>query len=67
MKPGTSEVRKVYYGSYPHNWPSFHPVIRLGGKYLERLGFDIGTAIKVEFEAGKITITKVCEPVAKQE
>lgn len=59
MKPGTSVVRKVFYGTYPGNRTSFHPMIRFSGKYLERLGFSVGTLMRVEFQKGKITITLV--------
>jgi len=36
-----------------------YPVIRIGGRFMEHLGFNIGEPVAVEYEAGKITITKL--------
>lgn len=33
------------------------PEIRLNGKWLESLGFKMGSKVKVEFKAGKIVLT----------
>jgi hypothetical protein len=51
--------RKVYYAYYDREWGSPHPVIRLGGKYLQVFGFNIGDAIEVHLDHGRITIVKV--------
>ena len=51
--------RKVYYAHYDHESGSPHPVIRLGGKYLEEYGFSIGDTIDVTLEAHRIVITKI--------
>src|SRR5436190_2243947 len=52
---------KVYRGHFPicrHRYKA-HPVIRLGGIYLAALKFQIGDAIEVATEDGRIVITKV--------
>ena len=49
-------LRKIHYGHYDSEFGRPHPVIRLGGKYLEAYGFTIGAPIDVRFEAGVITI-----------
>ena len=49
-------LRKVHYGHYDSEFGRPHPVIRLGGKYLEEYGFMIGAPIDVNVEAGVITI-----------
>jgi hypothetical protein len=53
---------KVYRGHFQlghrHTFKS-HPVIRLGGLYLTHLDFQIGDAIEVSTEQGRIIITKV--------
>ena len=53
---------KVYRGHhqlrYRHTFKA-HPVIRLGGLYLSQLDFQIGDAIEVTTEQGRIIITKV--------
>ncbi len=48
---------KVYKG---HHYRSYkpHPVIRLGGSYLDKLGFKIGDALSIELSDGHIHITK---------
>lgn len=55
MKP--KRERKVYYAHYEKN-AERHPVIRIGGKFLEIFGFRIGESISIEYEPEKITITK---------
>jgi hypothetical protein len=53
-------LRKVYYAFYDCKRGSCaYPVIRLGGKFLEEFGFEIGDGVHVLYEAGKITITKL--------
>jgi len=55
-------IRKVYYGHYAHrsHWANtIYPVIRIGGKYLTELNFQVGDAIEVTFEHNKITIAKI--------
>ncbi|MCH8903556.1 MAG: hypothetical protein IIA45_06555 [Bacteroidetes bacterium] len=51
-------VRVVSYRHYDSN-TSPHPFIRIGGKYLENFGFDIGDLIVMEIEPDRIAITKV--------
>jgi len=54
--------RKVYYLHPDSESPGCPfrviPMIRLTGKFLEGFGFYVGEAIHVEYEPGKITITK---------
>jgi hypothetical protein len=51
--------RKVYYLSYlTERSTSTYPMIRLAGKYLEMIGFQVGDYIDVIYEPGKITITR---------
>ena len=52
-------LRKVYYGYYDNEFGGPHPVIRLGGKYLEAYGFNVGDTIEVQYEVGRIAITRV--------
>ena len=52
-------LRKVYYAYYDHEYGPPHPVIRLGGKYLERFDFKVGDSIDVRLDFGRIVITKV--------
>jgi hypothetical protein len=54
--------RKVYYAFYDHEGGRPHPVIRLGGKYLEAFGFKVGDSIDVTLDFGRIVITKVRNP-----
>lgn len=56
---------KVCYRSEPRNqgWYAHTtyidvPFINLRGKWLQELGFEIDTPIKVECEEGKLVITK---------
>jgi hypothetical protein len=56
--PKTIRERKVYYEYYPTEQHTPHPLIRIGGKYLEYFGFKAGDQIKVEFDMGKIVIEK---------
>ncbi len=51
-------MRKVYYAYYDYEHGEPYPVIRFGGRYLERLGFSIGDPIEVDFDIGRIMITK---------
>ena len=54
--------RKVYYAYYDYEYGPPHPVIRLGGKYLERFDFKVGDSIDVRLDFGRIVITKVRDP-----
>jgi hypothetical protein len=58
----TRRIRKVYYAFYDHAYGPPHPVIRLGGRYLERFGFKVGDSIDVRLDLGCIVITKVRGP-----
>lgn len=42
------------------------PKIQMEGKWLEKLGFAIGTLLKVEFEEGSIRIRPLTEEEAKE-
>lgn len=60
LRPRTpARLRKVYYGHYDHQFSSPHPVIRLGGRYLEAYGFTIGDTIDVVLEPHCITIKRI--------
>jgi antitoxin component of MazEF toxin-antitoxin module len=48
---------KVYKGHHYHSYKP-HPVIRLGGSYLAKLGFKIGDTLNIEMSDGQISITK---------
>ena len=51
-------LRKVYSAYYDHELGKPHPMIRMRGKYLACLGFQVGDLIEVELNFGRITITK---------
>ncbi|MBI4930173.1 MAG: hypothetical protein HY841_05385 [Bacteroidetes bacterium] len=56
---------KVYYGQYAHDSKQ-HPVIRLGGKYLQALfNFNVGDTIEVSMHSGEIRIRKIGAPCGK--
>ena len=58
----SKRLMKVYRGHYLIGYSrslKAHPVIRMGGIYLSHLGFQVGDAIEVSTEQGRITITKV--------
>ena len=55
--------------SYNRSWymPPKVPYIRMRGKWLRRLGFRIGSRIRVQAEPGRLVLTaapvgEVCEP-----
>jgi hypothetical protein len=52
---------KVHYANYDFERLPPHPIIRFGGNYLEKFGFNIGDRIDVHLDQGHITITKVQE------
>jgi hypothetical protein len=52
------KVNTVYRG-YHHGYWKPLPVIRLKGKFLKRIGFDIGDKIEVLLQPGTITLRKV--------
>jgi len=54
---------------------TFHPLIRLSGRWLRGLGFGLGTRIEVEAEPGRLVLTavpqavpvsEVCEPEGEE-
>jgi hypothetical protein len=49
---------KVYYGNYTYT-NERHPLIRLKGKYLNDINFNIGDVIEITFEDNRIVIEKV--------
>ena len=59
-------LRKVYYGYY-HSAHA-HPVIRIGGKYLEGFGFAIGDRLEIHFAHEQIVINKIISiPISQKE
>lgn len=50
--------QKVYYGHYGYEGGYFHPLIRIGGKYLKEFDFNVGDPIEISVAMGKITISK---------
>ncbi len=59
MERKSIRKRKVYYAYYNDPSSSPHPLICIGGKYLEKYGFEIGDAIEVNFSEHEITIKKL--------
>lgn len=53
-----SRKLKVCYAYYGNGFNNHYPVIRIAGKYLRSFGFEIGTELRIELEADKITIMK---------
>ena len=51
---------KIQYGHYRRSIREIRriPVIRLGGNYLEEMGFNIGDTVNVVMVSGMIMITK---------
>ncbi|WP_181394063.1 SymE family type I addiction module toxin [Stenotrophomonas sp. HMWF003] len=39
------------------------PYVRLRGRWLDKLGFDVGSRLKIEAEHGRITLTVIERPV----
>jgi hypothetical protein len=64
FKEPSKRIRKVYHAYYPGNRDP-HPVIRIGGKYLSALEFDIGDTVEVVMEPGRIVITKIPPVIRK--
>ena len=52
-------LRKVYYGYYQSALGHAHPLIRIGGKYLEEFGFAIGDRLEIHFAHEQIIINKI--------
>ncbi|HUX59688.1 MAG TPA: SymE family type I addiction module toxin [Ignavibacteriaceae bacterium] len=52
-------LRKVYYGYYQSALGHAHPLIRIGGKYLEEFGFAIGDRLEIHFAHEQIVINKI--------
>ena len=57
--PVTTRRLKVYYGSYQGGTYSRHPVIRIGGNYLQAYGFKTGDTLEVKLSSGRIEITRL--------
>lgn len=52
--------RKVHYAfARRRSNGILHPAIRIGGKYLQEYGFNIGDEIEVRCENGRILIAKL--------
>jgi len=58
LSPPSRKLR-VYYAYYGNGFNNTYPVIRIAGKYLRSFGFEIGTELQIDFEADKITVTRV--------
>lgn len=56
MKDTTVKQMKVYKGHHHHTYKP-HPVIKLRGSYLAKLGFKIGDVLSIELMWGQICIT----------
>ncbi len=56
MSKCNSRRLKVYYGH--HGNYRRHPVIRLGGNYLEKMNFKVGDFIDIYIEENKIVIVR---------
>jgi len=54
-----TRLQKVYYGHDHSPFSQAHPVIRIGGKYLERFGFAIGDRLEIHFSHEQIVINKI--------
>lgn len=39
------------------------PYVRLRGRWLDKLGFDVGSRLKIDAEHGRITLTVIERPV----
>jgi len=52
--PGTSSPAPAWRRRRP---PQVMPLIRLSGKWLDRMGFPIGSALAVEAEPGRLVLT----------
>ncbi|MHB8579127.1 MAG: SymE family type I addiction module toxin [Ignavibacteriaceae bacterium] len=59
-------LRKVYYGYYQTSLGRAHPVIRIGGKYLEGFGFAIGDRLEIHFARERIVINKIISAPSSQ-
>ena len=57
MKDKAVRQMKVYKGHH-HRTYKPHPIIKLRGSYLARLGFKIGDILSIELSHGQILITK---------
>jgi Toxin SymE, type I toxin-antitoxin system len=53
-----SRKLKVNYAYYGNGFNNNYPVIRIAGKYLRTFGFEIGSELRIDLEADKITIMK---------
>jgi len=55
-----SSITRVYgTQSYYRNGYSKVPFIRLAGRYIEKIGINIGDSVKVEFIDNQIIISKI--------
>jgi len=52
--PGTPHVAPAWRRRRP---PQVMPLIRISGKWLDRLGFPIGSKLRVEAEPGRLVLT----------
>ncbi len=54
-------VSSLFVGQRSEYQASYHPFLRLSGRWLERAGFRIGQSVFVQVEIGKLTITPMKE------
>jgi len=59
MTANKSRKLKIYQKHQPRDWNKYAvvPEIRLAGKWLRALGFEIGKDIEVKQQKNKLTIT----------
>ena len=59
----SKNIKVTYASRYTSSYSSTVPMIRMEGKWLEELGFSIGSIIKVEYQKGAIC----SRPLTKEE
>lgn len=62
----TKNLKVAYTSRYNKSSYTSVPKIQMEGKWLEDLGFAIGTLLKVEFEEGSIHIRPLTEEEASE-
>ena len=57
----TKNIKVAYSNRYGNHSSTMYPKIQMEGKWLEELGFAIGTRLVVEYEEGSIRIRPLTE------
>ena len=57
----TKNMKVTYTNRYTQKNPCTVPQIKMEGKWLEELGFSVGTTVMVEYEEGSIRIRPLTE------